>query len=239
MKKIIYILPVLTLFVLLTNTSFAFNYYTDNGAIYSNEQFRRDVKSYLDTQLQRQENQDLINNLYNNYSNHKSQFELEQFQQKIEEANQREVELSNQIKEVQEVINQQRSNAEKEDIVYKNTNAFCIELKSEYQTEGVIEELANSCLKYGVFIKTRSNNKTIDIVAKKDSENIYTVPHSNWYRKNIIEKDTTKVNTLGLDNASVVSTETLNKSELPLSTSKKQSFFNKIFIKIKSFFGRS
>ena len=60
MKKLIYLSSIFVLSFVFCNTTFAYNYYNDPTS-YSNEQYRKDIKSYLDQQTQRQNAQDSIN----------------------------------------------------------------------------------------------------------------------------------------------------------------------------------
>lgn len=239
MKKIIYILPVLIISVLFTNTSFAYNYYTDNGTTYSNEQFRRDVKSYLDDQTTRQQNQDLLNTINTGYSNVKTQFEIDQMQKELDKAKANNTSLDNQIKQVQELINQQNQimieqkklNDEKE--VYANTNVFCKSLDIKYRAEGVTQDLKDNCAKYGVtmttsvelhnaklerpdILKTNTVKRPAFLDEKPENENI-----------NLVKK----YNLLDLDTATTTSTTTM-QAEMPI----KKSFLRKTFEKMKSFF---
>ena len=125
--------------LLFCNTTFAYNYYTDNGTTYSNEQFRRDIKSYLDDQTSRQQNQDLLNTINAGYSNIKTQFEIDQMQKQLDTAKKNYDDTSAQIKEVQDIIYQQNliiaeqkklKEAEQKEYDYKNSNQniifFCI-----------------------------------------------------------------------------------------------------------------
>lgn len=231
MKKLIYIFSVLVLSVLSANTSFAYNYYTDNGATYSNEQFQRDVKSYLDTQVERQQNQDLINNINQAYSGVKTQFEIDQMQKKLDEAKKNYDDTSAQIKQVQDLIYQQNliiaeqkklKEAEQKEYEYKN--AVCKEVDAKYNGVVEIQSLADNCAKYDVYLKVEKP-KTETVVEKttvKKAPRPAFLDEQNDVPMPDILKD--------------VATQTVSTTTMHNETIVQKSFIRKTFEKIKSFF---
>lgn len=234
MKKIIYIFSVLVFSMLSTNTTFAYNYYTDNGATYSNEQFQRDVKSYLDSQMTRQENQDLINNINQAYSGVKTQFEIDQMQKKLDEAKKNYDDTSAQIKQVQDLIYQQNliiaeqkklKEAEQKEYDYKN--AVCKEVEAKYNGVVEIQSLADNCAKYDVYLRV----KTAVTTPKPVKESITTYKPSVKRPVFLDEETETKIpNILDEKPATTSSTTTMHAESVV-----QKSFLKKTFEKIRSF----
>lgn len=154
MKKTFYILSIITLSTLSSNDIFAYGETT-----YSSEQFRMDIKSYLDDQVFRQKTQDIINDLNSGYSNTQRNFDINMMQQQLDASKKSYDDTSEQIRQVQEVINQQnkilleQKKTDDENQTYKNSKALCEEVKIKYP-EGVMRDLSDNCIKYGVYIKT-------------------------------------------------------------------------------------
>lgn len=230
MKKIIYILFTLVLSAISANTSFAYNYYTDNGATYTNEQFQRDVKSYLDTQVERQQNQDLINNINQAYSGIKTQYEIDQMQKKLDEAKKNYDDTSAQIKQVQDLIVQQNmimleqkklKEAEQKEYDYKNS--ICKEVETKYP-QGVMQTLADNCAKYGVYLKIE-NTEPVAVTSKTQTKK---APRPAFLDE---PKDTQMPDIL-----KDVATQTPSTTTVQSESVVHKSFVRKTFERIKSFF---
>ena len=236
MKKTFYISSIIVTSLLFCNNTFAYNYYTDNGATYSNEQFRRDVKSYLDDQSQRQENQDIINAMNAGYSNIKTQSDIEQMQKQLDKAKENSVTLDDQIKQTQELINQQnqimleqkklREGQQKE---YEYKNAVCKDVEAKYREQGVTQGLSDNCAQYGVTIKVETTVKSAVVSNEKDYG-----AFNDIVDRPVTKSKTTKYHFLGLDKQSVVSTTSLQTKvkEIPM----KKSFYQRSFERLHSLF---
>lgn len=157
----------------------AMAYSFDDVGHYTDEQFRLDVKSYLDQQVTRQTNQDFQNSLQNAEQKSRSQvqnildtyrvqqtghlldLDIQQMQQQIEQSKENSKRLDDQIDQINVLLSQQQSSIaeqkklDDEQQVYANTNAFCKSLEPQYRDTGTTKELSEGCAKYGVFIPTR------------------------------------------------------------------------------------
>lgn len=205
------------------HTVFAYDYYTDNGMNYSNEQFRRDMKSYLDEQMQRQENQELLDRIRSNNSGH-SQEDVQRLQEQFDKQKQ---DNEKTIEEMRKMIDEVNSNSaqllnEKE--TYENTKAFCSSLKEKYQQSGASVELVASCKKYGVDIPVLKNTSN-----EMSFEEIMAMGNN---------KKTPEKNTKDLQlQKSPTLDEILADMDTPQESVKpeqKQKFFTRVVQKVKS-----
>ena len=199
------------------HTVFAYDYYTDNGTAYSNEQFRRDMKSYLDEQMQRQENQELLDRIRsNNYSGH-SQEDVQRLQEQFDKQKQDNEKTIEEMKKMINEINADSVQLLNEKETYENTKAFCISLKEKYQQSGTSVELALSCKKYGVIIPIKKD----EVIYSKTTEE----PIKEEYKPSptldeiLADMDTPQEN---------IKTEQIPKQKL--------NFFTRVIDKVRSFF---
>lgn len=164
MKKLFYILTILLSLFSFTNTSFAY---------YTNEQFRTDIKSYIDYEKDRQmwqdwrqQDRDFTDNLNSRYSNINRQYDIDKAKEELQKQQDEYNKTTETIKQTQELIKQQnllmveQKKVADEKAVYDNTNAYCKSLALQYLNEGVTEDLASNCAKYGVVIKTTNQITT-------------------------------------------------------------------------------
>lgn len=234
MKKTLLLSFAIVTSLLFCNTTFAYDPYTDNGTTYSNEQFRRDIKSYLDDQTTRQQNQDLLNNINAGYSNVKTQFEIDQMQKELDKAKANNASLDDQIKQTQELINQQnqimieqKKLRDQEQKEYDYKNSVCKEVEAKYAEQGVMQSLSDNCAKYGVYIKVESIQKPVTNTQKVKNAKQPVYLDEKPASENIIKK----YNLLDLDTSTTTSTTTI-QTETPV----KKSFYRKTIDKIRSLF---
>lgn len=225
MKKHFYIIYILTVLILFPNISYSYT-----GTTYSSEQFRIDMKSYLDEQQFREKSQDIINNMNAGYDNAQRQFEMNIMQRQLEDSKKDMVETDRQINEVKELINQQnqiiseQKKLKDQKEVYTNTKAFCESLKLKY-TEGVNRDLSDNCMKYDVYIKTQVVPRP-SLLDDPIEENVKILP---------------KTKVKSVKDVSASSTETYTTSSQVSNTNiiniPKQSLYAKTIQKIRSLFG--
>ena len=154
------------------HTVFAYDYYTDNGTAYSNEQFRRDMKSYHDEQMKRQENQELLDRIRSNNSNHSAE-DVQKLQEQFDKQKQDNEKTIEEMRKMIDEVNANSAQLLDEKETYENTKAFCISLKEKYQQSGTSVELALSCKKYGVIIPIKIDEVSYSKTTKEPIKEEY------------------------------------------------------------------
>lgn len=147
MKKILYLLILSTTLPL---TTFAY---------YTNEQYRTDVRSYLDRQEWRQTLQDLketVTSGTNNTNNAPTQADIDKLQKQYEARQEEYNKATTQINQLNDVLTRQEALTKQSDLDTRN-NCLTIQTKQkEYQFSNIDGQDVATCASKGVIILTDS-----------------------------------------------------------------------------------
>lgn len=234
MKNILYIFTIISLSVLTLNKSFAYSYYNQYSGSYSDEQFRTDIKSYLDDEKMRQENQDIINNLNNTNSYYNSQ--MKEIQNKLDSIKKEKEETQKAIDDVYNNYLQQQQAKENENqkIINDNKNK-CLDYKIAYTNgEDVYKDgVASICKDYGIEIikKVETQNTDTNYKSAEQTKNTITLKEAIQRRKDIAN-NTNKINQPDILKESTTTNPTSTINEVV----KSEPIYKRVFNKIKSWF---
>lgn len=145
--------------------AFAYDYYSDNGMNYSDEQFKRDMKSYLDEQMTRQENQELLDRIRSKGNGH-TDTDIQILQEKFNQQQKDNQMTLDQMKQMVDSVNADTAKLLQEKETYQNTRTFCLSLAEKYALSGATSDLVTNCRKYNVEIPLE---KKVTTVARKES----------------------------------------------------------------------